>query len=398
VRSANDLVGVVGGLAAFLPRLARGELTAPLPRQGSFLAAPLRELHAGLSELARQADAVAHSDYTRRVHPMGDLSRACNAMVELLAEREGALRTEIAARQETERLLQRERDLLVAGPLVTFRWGVDPLDPGRYVSPNLSQFGYRPDDFVSGRLDYISIIHGEDAERVMATHAANAAAGLGSWTQECRIVDGFGATRWIRDYTHVARSAEGRITAFEGYLIDITAQKEAEATLRRREEQLRGLSLTDALTGLYNRRGLFALGEHALRGARHRKSGLTVIAMDVDGLHAINDRFGNERGDDALREVAELLRGAFRDPDVVARAGGDEFVALVEGSEEAAAELTRRLLRRVAASNTKGERPYKLSLGVGVAYWSPSRKATLEELIEGADGRRRDAGRPPAGG
>jgi diguanylate cyclase (GGDEF)-like protein/PAS domain S-box-containing protein len=396
-RSANRLVDSLEELAAFLPLLSRGELTAPLPSQGCSMAKPLKALHEGLREITRRAEAVAQGDYTQRVHCMGDLSQAFNSMAELLAEREGALRAEIAARQEAEQRLQRERDLLVAGPLVTFRWGAKPDDSARYVSPNLSQFGYRPDDFVSGRLEYVNIIHTLDVERVMGTHAANGAAGLESWTQEYRVVDGSGATRWIRDYTHTTRDTDGTITCFEGYLIDITAQKEAEAALRRREQQLRMLALADDLTGLYNRRGLFALGEHAMRGVRRRKTGMVVIAIDVNGLHAINDRFGYERGDDALRETAELLRRAFPDSDVVARAGGDEFVALVEEREEAAAELARRLLRRVAASNTKGGRPYKLALDLGMVYWPPGQKATLQELIERADSRRREAREARAG-
>ena len=113
------------------------------------------------------------------------------------------------------------------------------------------------------------------------------------------------------------RGDDGAVTAYEGYVIDITPQKAAEAALRQREEQLRMLSLTDELTGLYNRRGLFALGEHTLRIARRRARGLGVIYLDVDGLQAVNDRLGHAHGDETLRTVADLIRDGVRESDVV---------------------------------------------------------------------------------
>ena len=126
------------------------------------------------------------------------------------------------------------------------------------------------------------------------------------------------------------RGADGAVTAYEGYIIDITSQKAAEAALRRREEQLRMLSLSDDLTGLYNRRGLFALGEHTMRIARRRARRLGIIYIDVDSLKTINDRFGHAQGDEALRTVADVMRASIRESDVVGRIGGDEFVILAE--------------------------------------------------------------------
>ena len=183
------------------------------------------------------------------------------------------------------------------------------------------------------------------------------------------------------------RGDDGAVTAYEGYIIDITAQKAAEAALRQREEQLRMLSLTDELTGLYNRRGLFALGEHTLRIARRRARGLGVIYVDVDGLKAINDRFGHAQGDEALRTVADAIRASTRESDVAGRVGGDEFVILVEDEPAVTADLLQRLRRRVERANAKGGRSYQLSLSLGAVDWEPGDRATLQELIERADQR-----------
>jgi diguanylate cyclase (GGDEF)-like protein len=177
------------------------------------------------------------------------------------------------------------------------------------------------------------------------------------------------------------------VACYEGYIIDITPQKTAEAALRRREEQLRMLSLTDDLTRLYNRRGLFALGEHMMRTARRHKSGLGVLFLDLDRLKEINDRYGHRRGDEALRETAALLQKSIRESDVLARAGGDEFVVVAEDDGTTAVDLAQRVHRRLAAANAGGERPFKLQASSGVVFWPHTEKATLHELIERADAR-----------
>ena len=150
------------------------------------------------------------------------------------------------------------------------------------------------------------------------------------------------------------RDDDGAVTAYEGYIIDVTPQKAAEAALRQREEQLRMLSLSDDLTGLYNRRGLFALGEHTMRIARRRARKLGVIYVDVDSLKTINDRFGHAQGDEALRLVADAIRASIRESDVVGRIGGDEFVILAEDDTGVTEDLVARLRRRVEQRQRKG--------------------------------------------
>lgn len=150
------------------------------------------------------------------------------------------------------------------------------------------------------------------------------------------------------------------------------------------------LSLADALTGLYNRRGLFALGEHTMRIARRRGRGLGVIYVDVDGLRQINDRFGHSQGDEALRTVAAVLQACIRECDVVGRVAGDEFVVLVEDDPAVTADIVARLRRRVERADQTGERPFRLSLSIGAADLEPGEQATLQELIERADQHRYD--------
>ncbi|MCX6363204.1 MAG: diguanylate cyclase [Actinobacteria bacterium] len=383
VEAVDRLVGFMEELAAFVLPLAHGDLSAPMPSRDNAMAAPFVELHSHLSRLTWQAGEIARGDYSQRIDFMGDFSQAFNAMVQQLAERERRLTAEIARRQDAEAMLQRERDLLVAGPLVTFRWEIDDQGTVQYVSPNVSVFGYSADEFLGGRRTYDSVIHPDDLAWVTEEGNEKARSGLETWTQEYRLVDAAGETRWIRDYTHAVRGAEGVVTAYEGYIIDITAQKRAETELRRREEQLRMLSLTDELTGLYNRRGLYALGEHMMRSAQRHKSGMGVVFLDLVGLAAVNERLGHSQGDQALRDLADVLTACIRESDVLARAGGDEFVVLVE--DDAAAEaLAARIRRRIAAGNAKKLRAYKLEARLGLVFWPAGEAATLQGLLERA--------------
>jgi len=394
VEAVSRLVGYMEELAVFVLPLAHGDLSAPMPSHDNAMAAPFVELHKHLSRLTWQSGEIARGDYSQRVDFMGDFSRAVNAMVQQLAEREQRLTAEIERRQDAEATLQRERDLLVAGPLVTFRWDVDDEGTVQYVSPNVSVFGYSADELMSGRRTYDSMVHPDDLVWVTEEGSEKAHSGLETWTQEYRLVDAAGETRWIRHYTHAVRGAEGAVTAYQGYVIDITAQKRAETELRRREEQLRMLSLTDELTGLYNRRGLYALGEHMMRSAHRHDSGMGVAFVDLVGLAAINERFGHAQGDQALRDLADVLAACIRESDVLARAGGDEFVVLVEDDAAAAEALAGRIRRRIAAA-TKNDRPFKLTASLGLVFWPAGEAATLQGLIERAGRRGQEANGAP---
>ena len=390
VHTVNRMIRLLEEVAAFLIPLSHGELSAPLPSPDNMMAVPLVEMHARLSQLTRQTQAVAHGDYTQRIDFMGEFSEAFNSMVTLLEERERTLKDEIARRKQAEDDLQRERDLLVAGPVVTFRWDVDDQGTVQYVSPNISAYGYTPEEFTSGRRVYSEIVDPADLGWISEDGNDKARTGLEHWVQEYRIADAGGETHWIRDFTHAVRGADGAVTAYEGYIIDITSQKAAEAALRQREEQLRMLSLSDDLTGLYNRRGLFALGEHTMRIARRRARPVGVIYIDVDSLKTINDRFGHAQGDEALRGVADVVRASIRESDLVGRVGGDEFVIIAEDDTGVTQDLVARLRRRLEVANAKPGRPFQLSLSIGAVDWEPGEQATLQELIERADQRMYD--------
>ena len=150
--------------------------------------------------------------------------------------------------------------------------------------------------------------------------------------------------------------------------------------------QLRTMALTDELTGLYNRRGFLLLGTHNSRLTLRAEQPLYLFFADVDGLKSINDRFGHVQGDALLVGCGEVLKMTFRESDVIARIGGDEFAILAQGnSAESREAVLARLQTSVDLMNRDVLAPYQLSLSVGVARFDPANPVTLTELLSIAD-------------
>jgi diguanylate cyclase (GGDEF)-like protein/PAS domain S-box-containing protein len=154
------------------------------------------------------------------------------------------------------------------------------------------------------------------------------------------------------------------------------------------EQEIRSLSLTDELTGLYNRRGFTLLAEQEMKLAHREKRSMLLFFGDVNDLKVINDTLGHAQGDLALQEVSAILKETFREADILARFGGDEFLVLaVDASVENADVLTNRIQSFLERGNQQGDWPYQLSLSLGIAHYAPEAPCTLSELIAQADGR-----------
>src|SRR5471032_3162714 len=144
-------------------------------------------------------------------------------------------------------------------------------------------------------------------------------------------------------------------------LTDVTEQK-------RIEDQLRQLATTDTLTGALTRRHFFDLAElEWVRSTRHRHP-LCVALIDVDHFKSVNDRFGHGTGDEALRLVADTVRGKLRRHDLLGRYGGDELALLFpETPIEGARQVSDRIRRAVADIRlTHGDLEVKLTISGGL--------------------------------
>ena len=151
------------------------------------------------------------------------------------------------------------------------------------------------------------------------------------------------------------------------------------------EQQIRELSLRDDLTQLYNRRGFFLLAERELRSAKRAGLSFSVLFLDLDGLKQVNDTLGHETGSNFLRETAVLISACFRESDVAARIGGDEFVVAGVASEEGIALASRRLKQAAVERNTQSGQAYALEFSVGLATLQKHQEESLETLVKRAD-------------
>jgi len=171
-----------------------------------------------------------------------------------------------------------------------------------------------------------------------------------------------------------------------GHTIAVTIVSKNISELKKMQKELHELSLTDELTGLYNRRGCITLAEHLLKVADRTNKGMFMLYTDLDNLKTINDSFGHAEGDSALIDAANLLRNNYRESDIMARFGGDEFVVIPVGSENDTVEMiTARLQKALDTHNEKSNRTFRLSMSAGIAYYDPAQPCSISELISRAD-------------
>ena len=214
--------------------------------------------------------------------------------------------------------------------------------------------GYHPEDLIGNKtISYAKLIHPADRGKVRNEILVNAIAGK-HFSLEYRILSAQGKEKWVREQGKCGRDALGR-SIIEGFIIDITCQKQAE-------QQMAYLSFHDVLTGLYNR---VFFQEELCRMDTERQLPLSIVMVDLNGLKLVNDAFGHHQGDELLRSTADILRRCCRREDVISRWGGDEFVILMpKTTNETAMQVCQRIKQ---AAGYFSHSFLQLGISVGVA-------------------------------
>jgi diguanylate cyclase (GGDEF)-like protein len=201
---------------------------------------------------------------------------------------------------------------------------------------------------------------------VVSTLGVFAAGGFGDWKVEAYV----GGAAWIA----VASSSMLMMRL---------------ASLRRQRDEMRALAQSDPLTGLGNRRTALARLQDEVDRRRALGTEFGLVYVDIDHFKQINDGFGHASGDRVLGGVAQLLRQLVRASDVVARFGGDEFVLILVGADEATslrlAERVRERIELLPLVGSGPEAPLSCTASIGVVSSARYPEAGAEELLRRAD-------------
>jgi diguanylate cyclase (GGDEF)-like protein len=171
----------------------------------------------------------------------------------------------------------------------------------------------------------------------------------------------------------------------------------AQAMIALENARLHGLvqrqAVTDELTGLANRRRFLTQLDLELTRSRRSRSPLGIVLADLDDFKRVNDTFGHEVGDGALRGFADILRATVRDVDLPVRLGGEEFAVLLPDTNlTGAVQLAERVLHALAGAAIDGPRgPLRLTASFGVSCFPVA--AAADELLADADRRLYEAKR-----
>jgi two-component system cell cycle response regulator len=157
------------------------------------------------------------------------------------------------------------------------------------------------------------------------------------------------------------------------------------AQLETAREEAQRLTLIDDLTGLYNRRGFFTLSEQQWKLADRKNRKLVLLYCDLDNLKILNDNYGHLMGDQALIAVARLLKATFRESDIIARMGGDEFAILAIEAETDGDRMINRLSEKLDKLSESEDLDLPLSLSSGYAHYDPEYPKSIEEVLGEAD-------------
>ena len=161
---------------------------------------------------------------------------------------------------------------------------------------------------------------------------------------------------------------------------------ESDLNLMVQDQMLNQLTLTDELTGIYNRQGFKTLAEHKLSVAKRYGHTFGLIYFDLDNLHSINEQLGPETGDNALQAMAQAMSSELRDSDIAARIGSDEFAALVfVRQQEDMENLAIRIQRKLNLIKQQRDSMPPLTTSVGAKCYQADTNTDVDKMLDEVD-------------
>jgi len=333
--------------------------------------------------LERQADQSPVNEYEVALHHASGVPMAMHLKIDKMVDARGAgynvgtLYHVTPERELMSRLKQSEQEfkqIIQNLPDIFYRTDASGLIT--MASPYASQvLGYTMDELIG---EPLSSFYADPEERAEAL--ARIMAAKGAPTQvESHLKCKDGSTIWVSTSAYARFSSQGEFIGVEGIARNITDRKAMET-------QLREIALRDPLTQLTNRFGFDEQLASAINSARRQQSELAIIYIDLDNFRDVNNRFSYEIGDQLLLKFAQRLPSHFRDTDLVARIGGDEYAVLLDHSSDLTHldELLARLRRRLRQPFNLGGEAIEVEFSMGHALY-PQNGLNASELLAHAD-------------
>jgi diguanylate cyclase (GGDEF)-like protein/PAS domain S-box-containing protein len=237
----------------------------------------------------------------------------------------------------------RHRAIVEHAPVVTYIDALDDAASTIFISPQVrSLTGYSPEEWTSDPDLWVRILHPEDRNRAVAENQRHNETGE-SFSLDYRIQRKDGRVVWVHDEATILRDERGVPTFSIGVLVDITESKRAD-------ERVAFLAYHDELTGLPSRVMFEELLDLAIGRASRHDACVAVVCVDLDDFRLVNDSLGRLAGDELLRLVADRLRGATRETDLVARRSGDTFLLLLSDLEREGGDVETAVARAESAA------------------------------------------------
>jgi diguanylate cyclase (GGDEF)-like protein/PAS domain S-box-containing protein len=247
-----------------------------------------------------------------------------------------------------------------------------PITRFLYVSPAYKEvWGRSCEGVYQDPKSFLDAVYAPDRDRVISSSMKRRQEEV---EEQYRIEQPDGSILWIKDRSFPVFDGSGKAYRIVGIAADITDQKLGE-------EKLRYLSLHDTLTGLYNR---VYFEEELSRIEKMRYQTIGIISCDLDGLKIVNDTLGHDRGDTLLIGVAKVMRECFRESDVIARIGGDEFAVILPGASKTVLESSCQRIREALAKYNVAHPELPLNISIGFAAKSGA-FISMRDLLKEAD-------------